>query len=546
MKATTKEQFEKWLRGVEDVDLEFKEAKNNFSKGRGSLNDYCAAIANGNGGKLILGIQEKPRIVQGTDWRKGTHTKLSHELWESLRIHIDVEEYFYEERRVLILHIPKHPVGIRVKSGGKADKYMYPIRRGESLGEMDDQKIREILNEGQADFTAGNVKGLLFDDLDKNAINVFRHKLAKKSGRKEYLNFDDRKILCNAGLIDSNGISFVALILLGKEDVLRKYLSDAEIIFEWRNNPQQTNYDFRKNWRAPFVSIDDEIWETINVRNLRMPFQEGFFQREIWAFDEKSIREALHNAVMHRDYSLKGRSIFIKASPQSFYIESPGGFFPPVTLDNYLQEKSWRNRLLAEALEKIGLVERSSQGLDDIFEQTIRDGKGVPDLFKTNSDAVRLCIPAQVRDKDFILYLERISNERQVHLSFEEICELEKIREGQKSIDAEFKEKFLRLGIVESIGKGRGTKYILSQKYYETIGKSSRHTRLKGLTRNQIKELILNHIKDGKECTVRNLMMGFPECKAKDLTNMLQELKRERKVHFEGKSNQKGFWKMIR
>lgn len=541
---TSVEQFEKWLKSSEDFDLEFKEAKSNFSKDRGSLNDYCAAIANGSGGKLILGVKESPRKVVGTTFHAGTYTKLSHELWEALRIHIDVEEFVYQGSRVLIFHIPQHPAGGRVKSGGKGDKYTYPIRRGESLGEMDDQRTKEILNEIQSDYSAECINGLLMDDLDDEAVEFFRQKWAKKLNNDKYLEFDNTKILKNTGLITNQGVTRAGLILVGKEDSLQRFLPDAEIVFEWRQQSKQTNFDFRKNWRAPFLKLDDEIWQTINARNLRIPFQEGFFQRDVWAFHEKSIREAVHNAVMHRDYSVRGQSIFIKASPDSFVIESPGGFYPPVTIKNCLQEKSWRNRLLAEAMEKVGFVERSSQGLDDIFEQSIRDGKGVPDFNKSKSYSVILSIPAQVKDKDFILYLERVSNDRQISLSFEEICELENIREKQKVSTPEFKEKFIQLGIIESIGKGRGTRYILSQKYYETIGESGRHTRIKGLTRDRVKELILNHIKDGKSCNVSNLKGAFPEYSPKDFTNMLQELKRDGKIYFEGKSKQNGLWKI--
>jgi len=291
------------------------------------------------------------------------------------------------------------------------------------------------------------------------------------------------------------------------------------------------------------VSIDDDIWNTINARNIRIPFQEGFFQREVWGFDEKSVREAVHNAVMHRDYSFKGKSICIKASPQEFYIESPGGFPPGITLENILFEKAWRNRILAEAFEKIGFAERSSQGLDDIFEQSIRDGKGLPDLSRSDANTVRLVIPAQVKDKDFILYLERITNERQINLSFDEMYELERIRDRQKIERPEFKDKFLQLGIIESVGKGRGTKYILSRRYYETIGQSGKHTRLKGLNRNQMKELILSHIREGKPSCRGDLISGFPECNPQDISNILQELKRAGKIIHKG-STIKGSWRI--
>ena len=155
-------------------------------------------------------------------------------------------------------------------------------------------------------------------------------------------------------------------------------------------------------------------------------------------------------------------------------------------------------------------------------------------MTKSTKDMVRLSIPAQVKDKDFILYLERIINERQILLSFEEIYELEKIREFQKIEKPEFKDKFIKLGIIESIGKGRGTKYILSNRYYETIGQSGKHTRIKGLNRDQFKELILNHIREGKPSRRTDFMTGFSEYKPKDISNILQELKREDKIIFIG------------
>ena len=192
-------------------------------------------------------------------------------------------------------------------------------------------------------------------------------KWGEESRQEKILKFDDEKTLTNIGLLTGKGINYAGLILVGKSSAITEYLPDAEVIFEYRHNPNQIHHDFRKNWREPFAAIDDDIWSTINARNIRIPFQQGFFQREIWGFDEKSIREAVHNAVMHRDYSLKGRSVFIKASPRGFDIESPGGFPLGITLENVLTEKAWRNRTLADAFEKIGFAERSSQGLYKIF-----------------------------------------------------------------------------------------------------------------------------------------------------------------------------------
>lgn len=213
MTKTIREQFEKWLTRSEDIDLEFKLASGGFNSSSGSLYDYCAAISNGRGGKLILGVQEKPRELKGTNCYSGTYQTLSHSIWQRLKIHVDVEEFFYNEKRFLIFHIPKHPPSARVKTGAKGDKYTYPIRRGESLGEMDDYKTREILNETQTDFTAGVVAGLALDDLDISAVANLKNKWAKESNRNEFLEFDNEKILKNLGLVVDAGITYAALIL---------------------------------------------------------------------------------------------------------------------------------------------------------------------------------------------------------------------------------------------------------------------------------------------------------------------------------------------
>lgn len=223
---------------------------------------------------------------------------------------------------------------------------------------------------------------------------------------------------------------------------------------------------------------------------------------------------------------------------------SPGGFLPGITPENVIDQKKWRNRRLVETLEKVGLVERSGQGMDDIFEHCIRDGKGPPDLSKSNPYSVIIKIPAQVQDKPFILFLEKLASEKHILLDVHEILELERVRCGESITNTNLKKKFLKVGIIEPVGKARGTKYILSHRYYETVGQSGKHTRLKGLTRDQIKELILNHIRDGKPSTMNDLLSGFPECKSQDLSNILQELKRTGKIAFRG-PKRGGMWHTI-
>ena len=179
--------------------------------------------------------------------------------------------------------------------------------------------------------------------------------------------------------------------------------------------------------------------------------------------------------------------------------------------------------------------------MDDIFGSTIKEGKGMPDLSESDSYSVRLKIPAQIKDKDFIFFLERVARSKQIILSFEEIYELEKIREQLTIPKLKYMDKFLDLGIIEKVGKTRGTKYILSHEYYVQEGKAGIHTRLTGLSRDQKKELILNHLRKNKKGVMKDFLDAFPDLKQPDLNNLLQELKRAEKVIHAG-PKRSGHW----
>lgn len=533
---TTLEEFNIWLKRPEGINLEFKEARNQFSKDK-DLPDYCAALANEGGGKLVLGVNDSGRIV-GTKAFLGDRHKLSNKLLNNLGIRVDVEELSHPDGRALIFHIPSRPLGQTIKSTGN---YRCPMRAGESLVEMDDLTLKRILNESSPDFSDQIVEELSKDDLDETAIQKLRALCFEKSQNQNYLNQSLDQFLVDLGLMTDSGINYAALILLGKKEILDKYLPEAEIILEWRQIPGKTAYDYRKNWRDPFFNIFEDIWHELDKRNLRTPYREGFIQCEILSFDKNSIREAVLNAVAHRDYALKGRVVFITASPESFVIESPGGFLPGITPENALYKRSWRNQRLAEIFEKAGLIERSGQGLDIIFEKTIRDGKGMPDLSRSDAYSVILEIPATVKDTNFILFLEKVANEKQVSFSFDEILELEKIRKQQIITKPEHKKRFLSLGIIEKIGRTKGAKYILSHKYYIYEGKPGIYTKLSGIPREKQKELIVRHIQKNGKGFMKDLRDIFPELKPMDISNLLRELRLDGKIIHKG-SKSKGYW----
>ena len=142
----------------------------------------------------------------------------------------------------------------------------------------------------------------------------------------------------------------------------------------YRNSEASLPSQQRREFREGFFHYHDELWDILNLRNDVFSYQDGFFVREIPTFHERVVREAVLNAVCHRDYRLHG-STFVRQFPIKLEVVSPGGFPPGITEENILSRHLPRNRRLAEALTKCGLVERAGQGVDYMFKESIQGRK---------------------------------------------------------------------------------------------------------------------------------------------------------------------------
>lgn len=551
----TKEEFEKLLSvKSEDEVLEFKEAKGQFSilgktekgkENKQSLYAYAVAIGNEGGGKLIFGVEDTINTKTGkrdvVDTGAIQNIKQAKEqIYQMIGRKIDIVEFEYEGKKIQIVEIPARPVADVFKFYGVALE-----RNGEHLVEMKKERLREILIENQPDYSAEYCESARMDDLDYEAIKKLKEKWAEKSGKKEYLKLEDEELLEKLLLKSGDKITNAAILLLGMEKSLARYFSNSEFIIEWRSK-EKLDADFRKNIRRPFISAFDEIWETINARNIRTPFKQGFIELDIWAYDEDSVREAVLNAFAHREYFNRTEPVFIKFTPDNFKIKSPGAFVNGVSAENALfAEGKWRNRLLMETLEKIGLVERAGVGLDRIFTKTIKDGKGLP--YFEDGDDVALNIPSRVKDVNFVIFLEKIVNEKQIYISHvKDFVELEIIRESGLTNDKKRLDYFIQNGIVEKVGKGRGMKYILAKEFYEFIDKRSEYTRKKWLSKEQQKQVLLNYFYDHKQGRMSDFKKLFEDkLKKSQINKLLSELKEEDIIFLDGSPQSiKTFWRL--
>jgi ATP-dependent DNA helicase RecG len=134
---------------------------------------------------------------------------------------------------------------------------------------------------------------------------------------------------------------------------------------------------------------------------------------------------------------------------------------------------------LADVLAKTGVVERSGQGVDKIFYQSISEGKGSPDYSSSDDYQVQLILSAIVKDKAFALFITKLQQERTEKLSVQEILILESIREGKSKdiIDKQISEKLYNDGLIEKVGKTNRQQWRLSKDYYSFTNKEVDYTK---------------------------------------------------------------------
>jgi len=522
--------LEQWLAAKEGEHFEFKEARNEYSFDK--LSTYCCALANEGGGMIILGVTDKrPRKVVGSQaFPQPEETRRS--LSEKLRLRVDFQEIRHPNGRVLVFEVPTRPIGIPIKYDG-----VYWSRENDSLVPINEERLRDIFNESGHDFSADICPSVTPADLEQSAIEDFRKRWIAKSGNETLNRLAPEQLLRDVEAVTDSGVTFAALILFGTRQALRKHLAQSEVVFEYRSSDESGPAQQRKEYQSGFFTFYDDLWSTINLRNDLQHYQNGFFVLDIPTFDERSVREAVLNAVSHRDYRL-GSNVFVRQYPRRILIESPGGFPAGITPENVIDRQYPRNRRIADIFARCGLVERAGQGMNLIFEQAIRKGKLPPDFTGSDKYQLYLTLHGQVRDEGFIRFIETIVEQQSYTFSAHDLLIVDFVHRGLPIPDslAPRVPVLVEHGILEKSGKGRGTKYILSRQFYHSLGKAGVYTRKRGLDRETNKHLLLKHITENAKAgsKMEELVQVLPALSRAQIVRLLNELKSEDMIRLVG------------
>ena len=519
------DRLDELLKSKEDEHLEFKEAKNRFDFER--LVKYCAALANEGGGSIILGVTDRPprRVVGSAAFDELERTKAG--LIDRLRLRIDAGEVRHPGGRVVVFTVPSRPIGLPVPVEGA-----YWMRAGEDLAPMTPDMLRRIFDEASPDFSAEICAGATLADLDPAAIESLRGRWARHSGNKALAKRRAETLLRDAELILPGGVTYAALILLGTRSALGRLLAQAEVIFEYRATVRPGPANQREEFRQGFFTFYDRVWELVNLRNDMQHFQERFLMHPVPTFSEVAVREALLNAVSHRDYRHPG-SVFVRQFPRRIEIVSPGGFPPGITPENILDQQLPRNRRIAETFARCGLVERSGQGADRILEECVRQGKPLPDYSRSNPHEVWLTLDGEIRDDNFLKFLERVGQETLDTLDPHDFLILGLIASG-KRLQAGLQShvpRLLELGILDRTGRG---KPILAKRLYPPAPGASAKAIERDAVRQRNRMTLSDHISQHAGCSLHEITAAFPELTRNQIQSYLKQLRADKLIHPSG------------
>lgn len=474
---------------------------------------YVTALCNELGGSLVIGMEDcYPHKVVGTSQCENALGKLEADIYRDTGIRPIIYELYEDEivkkGRVLVIDVPARPLG-------KVFKFEdVPLMRvGEELKPMSDAQQFKIIQEQEPDFSEQFCEGATLADLDDDAISVMREKYAKKQNNPLFRALSKEQVLSDLKLIVDGRVTYGAVILVGKADLLRRCLPQAEVMIEYRNSESMIPFDNRTEYHKPYFLMADELWHDINLRNGSFPVNEGSYIFNVPYFNEDVVREAINNAIAHRDYRRQSETV-VKLYPQSMTIINAGGLPQGVTIANLLRVPSTpRNRLLADVLSKTGVVERSGQGVDKIYYNMLAEGKSAPDYSHTDDFHVELTLSSVMRDRGFAMFIDSVQKGLSdlEKMSVHEVLTLAKIRDGESasSLDRDAVGKLISRKLIEKRGRTSGTTYVLCRMYYEYIGNVAEYARKSDWGESQMKMMVVSFLTKYKSAKMGDFVSLF-------------------------------------
>ena len=489
---------------------EFKNLKNSFcGDEKDDVISYVSAIANMEGGFLVVGVHDKTLEIVGTDTynydRQKAILRMTERCANLSSEGLDIDEYITDDthKTVWVIHIPKHLPKRPVYAHDKAWQ-----RIEDSLVEITPERMNAILDEPlvtDTDWSAVIVPNATIDDLDELAIakaKVMFKKVHNRIPSTEVNAWSVEEFLSNAGVMIDGGITRAAIILLGKPVSVFK-LRPAVVRVTWSLRDEHGDVVDYEHFTAPFILTVDQI--LAKVHNLTMREMPGgtLFPDVMQQYDDYSMREVLHNCIAHQDYTLQER-INLVENPGSLYYAN-GGSFMPGTLQKALAthgpQRHYRNECLCNAMVNFNMIDIVGRGIRKIFNEQWRRHFPMPDyeIDAANKEvAVRLYGNA-INEKYTTLLKEKKD------LTLEDCILLDAVQKGHR-INETDANNLLSRGLVE----GEYPDLTISLSIARKTKQVPEYTKLKGLEKDKLKQMVIQFLQNsGSEGARREFIYKY-------------------------------------
>ncbi|PIP13894.1 MAG: hypothetical protein COX49_00850 [bacterium (Candidatus Stahlbacteria) CG23_combo_of_CG06-09_8_20_14_all_40_9] len=451
----------------ESETVEFKTSPSHWK----AVIETISAFANTKGGIVLIGVQDNGEI-RGVKVGKDSIERFTNKIIQNTdpKIYPSIEVAKVDGKEIIVLtvkNIQNKPYLALGKAFKRVGKSTHQMSRDE-YERMSLEKHKEELR-----FDEQICKGVTLEGIDKKRVKWYLEKRAEQREIKiPKTSFDEMVINLGISTREGNKITNAGIMFFGKDP--QKFIPYGEVKIARFKGTSMTEFIDRKELQGALPELIDEA-EKFVKRNTRMATKiVGFEQVNITEYPYEAVREAITNAVCHRDYFFSGASIRVMIFDDRIVVESPGILPEGVTLKNLEGSHVLRNQRIANWLYDIGYIEKWGTGIRRMKDLMREHGLETPKFeeserfFKVTFFGPREKILDLIKPKNRIDLKEKGLNSRQI-----EALKL-MVNEKRKLTNREYRKLFnvskptatrdltqlVKENLIREIGKGRGLSYM--------------------------------------------------------------------------------------
>jgi ATP-dependent DNA helicase RecG len=487
-----------------------------FKSDRGPLSDHdlllaVVCLANTDGGELYLGVEDDGRVT-GLHANHRDVSRLGALIANRTAPPLSVRVTPLDEQGcpVARIEVPKATRLVATSTGTLQRRRLRLDGKPECVALLPHEFATRQADLGTLDYSALPLRDLGVDALDPLERERLRQMVDRYHGDRALRELRDDELDGALGLVVRHEgelrPTVTGLLLIGRDAALRTSLPTHEVAFQVLAG---TDVKVNEFFRGPLLRTFERVEEMFSARVEEQEIQVGLFRVPVPSLDREVFREALLNALAHRDYTRLG-AVHVQWHPEELTISNPGGLVEGVTLANLLVTPPRpRNPMLADALKRIGLAERSGRGVDKIFAGMLRYGRPAPDYSQSDATTVMVRLRHTTADLDFVRLIVEEERRRSASLHVDSLLALVTLREERRVTTAEVAhrmqrddaaakavlEELVEAGIVEPHGQGRGRTYTLSAKTYRHLGSKAEYVRQAGFDAEQQEQMVRKYVR---------------------------------------------------